>query len=69
MILDEAGEVCFITRVRKRSFVEGSILMPTALISFDREVYHTRRMQRVFCVRFSADSTYVLSGSDETNIR
>ncbi|XP_031548836.1 DDB1- and CUL4-associated factor 13-like [Actinia tenebrosa] len=34
-----------------------------------REVYHTRRMQRVFCVRFSADSTYVLSGSDETNIR
>ena len=26
-------------------------------------------MQRVFCVRFSADSTYVLSGSDETNIR
>ena len=38
-------------------------------IPFNREVYHTRRMQRVFCVRFSADSTYVLSGSDETNIR
>jgi len=26
-------------------------------------------MQRVFCVTFNGDSTYVLSGSDETNIR
>ena len=34
-----------------------------------REVYYTRRMQRVFCARFSADSTFVLSGSEETNIR
>lgn len=34
-----------------------------------REVYHTSRMQRVFCVTFNGDSTYVLSGSDETNIR
>jgi len=34
-----------------------------------REVYHTSRMQRVFAVSFSGDSTYVLSGSDETNIR
>lgn len=34
-----------------------------------REVYHTKRMQRVFCVKFSADSKFVLSGSDETNIR
>jgi len=34
-----------------------------------REVYHTSRMQRIFAVSFSGDSTYVLSGSDETNIR
>lgn len=61
--------ILFIARVRKRPVVLVSILMPTALIYFDREVYHTSRMQRVFCVRFSADSTYVLSGSDETNIR
>ena len=34
-----------------------------------REVYHTKRMQRIFCVKWSSDATYVLSGSDETNIR
>eukprot|EP01134_Creolimax_fragrantissima_P004981 CFRG4981T1 len=34
-----------------------------------REVYHTKRMQRVFSVLFSQDAKYVLSGSDETNIR
>ena len=58
-----------ITRVKNIPFALVSILTLAALIYFDREVYHTRRMQRVFCVRFSADSTYVLSGSDETNIR
>ena len=31
--------------------------------------YHTRRMQRIFCVNFSADARFVLSGSDDTNIR
>ena len=34
-----------------------------------REVYHTKRMQRVFCVNFSMDSKYVISGSDDGNIR
>uniref|UniRef100_A0A672S3U7 Ddb1 and cul4 associated factor 13 n=1 Tax=Sinocyclocheilus grahami TaxID=75366 RepID=A0A672S3U7_SINGR len=34
-----------------------------------REVYHTKRMQHVICVRWSADNKYVLSGSDEMNIR
>ncbi len=34
-----------------------------------REVYHTKRMQRIFCVQWSSDNTYVMSGSDETNIR
>lgn len=27
-----------------------------------RDVYHTKRMQRVFAVRFSGDGTYVFSG-------
>jgi WD repeat and SOF domain-containing protein 1 len=34
-----------------------------------REVYHTRRMQRVFSVKYSMDAKYVLSGSDDTNVR
>ncbi|CAG8771167.1 5080_t:CDS:2, partial [Racocetra fulgida] len=26
-----------------------------------RDIYHTKRMQRIFCVKFSMDSKYVLS--------
>eukprot|EP00607_Mallomonas_marina_P010218 CAMPEP_0182421404 /NCGR_PEP_ID=MMETSP1167-20130531/6782_1 /TAXON_ID=2988 /ORGANISM="Mallomonas Sp, Strain CCMP3275" /LENGTH=329 /DNA_ID=CAMNT_0024598511 /DNA_START=86 /DNA_END=1072 /DNA_ORIENTATION=+ len=34
-----------------------------------REIYHTKRMQKVFSVCYSSDAKYVLSGSDDTNIR
>ncbi|PVH16873.1 uncharacterized protein CXQ87_004430 [Candidozyma duobushaemuli] len=34
-----------------------------------REIYHTKRMQRIFSVCFTTDSRYILSGSDDTNIR
>lgn len=34
-----------------------------------RDVYHTRRMQRVFTVSFSGDADFVLSGSDDADIR
>jgi len=34
-----------------------------------REVYHTKRMQRVFNVRFSQDSKFVFSASDDMNVR
>lgn len=34
-----------------------------------KEVYHTKRMQRVFAVRYSGDGTYVFSGSDDMNVR
>ncbi|KAF2455292.1 WD40-repeat-containing domain protein [Lineolata rhizophorae] len=34
-----------------------------------RDIYHTKRMQRVFSCRFTPDSAYVLSGSDDGNIR
>lgn len=33
------------------------------------QVYHTKRMQRLFSVCWSMDSAYVLSGSDDTNVR
>jgi DDB1- and CUL4-associated factor 13 len=34
-----------------------------------RDVYHTKRMQRVFSARFTPDNNYVLSGSDDGNVR
>lgn len=34
-----------------------------------RDVYHTKRMQRVFCARWTPDNAYVLSGSDDGNVR
>ncbi|XP_065844042.1 DDB1- and CUL4-associated factor 13-like [Oscarella lobularis] len=56
-----------------REFVSGSYDKTIRIFPFDkghsREVYHTKRMQRVFCVRWSADSRFIYSGSEETNIR
>ncbi|KAI1364316.1 WD40-repeat-containing domain protein [Xylaria arbuscula] len=34
-----------------------------------RDIYHTKRMQRVFSVAWSPDTNYVLSGSDDGNVR
>jgi WD repeat and SOF domain-containing protein 1 len=34
-----------------------------------RDIYHTKRMQHVFCVRFLTDARYILSGSDDANVR
>jgi WD repeat and SOF domain-containing protein 1 len=34
-----------------------------------RDIYHTKRMQRVFSCVWTPDNNYVLSGSDDGNIR
>ncbi|ORY07260.1 WD40-repeat-containing domain protein [Clohesyomyces aquaticus] len=34
-----------------------------------RDIYHTKRMQRVFSVAWTPDNNYLLSGSDDGNIR
>ncbi|KAJ9141835.1 U3 small nucleolar RNA associated protein [Pleurostoma richardsiae] len=34
-----------------------------------RDIYHTKRMQRVFSTTWTSDSKFVLSGSDDGNIR
>jgi len=33
------------------------------------DMYHAKRMQRIFTVNYSADSRFILSGSDDTNVR
>eukprot|EP01083_Nonionella_stella_P096936 272511_1 len=56
-----------------REFVSGgydrSVRIYRVGDGHSREIYHTKRMQRVFCVNFSADNNFVLSGSDDTNVR
>jgi WD repeat and SOF domain-containing protein 1 len=56
-----------------REFVSGSYDCTVRLFNANsarsKEVYHAKRMQRVFCVNYSADASFVLTGSDDTNIR
>jgi WD repeat and SOF domain-containing protein 1 len=56
-----------------REFVAGSYDRTLRIFDYNgghsRDVYHLKRMQRVFCTRFSMDGTYVLSGSDDMNVR
>lgn len=56
-----------------KEFVSGSYDKSIRIFEVDkgrsREVYHTKRMQRLTCVAWSHDNKYVISGSDEMNIR
>ncbi|KAJ4822212.1 hypothetical protein Tsubulata_013577 [Turnera subulata] len=56
-----------------REFVTGSYDRSVRIFPYSggtsREVYHAKRMQRVFCVKFSCDASYVISGSDDFNLR
>jgi WD repeat and SOF domain-containing protein 1 len=56
-----------------REFVTGSydksIRIFPAKDGKARDIYHTKRMQRVFTVNFTSDNKYIISGSDDTNIR
>jgi len=54
-------------------FVSASYDHTVRLWSMDksrsRDVYHTKRMQRVLCCHFTPDSRFVLTGSEDANIR
>ncbi|KAG8641350.1 DDB1- and CUL4-associated factor 13 isoform X2 [Manihot esculenta] len=56
-----------------REFATGSYDRTVRIFQYNgghsREIYHTKRMQRVFCVKFSCDASYIISGSDDTNLR
>ncbi|CAH0553142.1 unnamed protein product [Brassicogethes aeneus] len=56
-----------------KEFVSGSYDKSIRIFEVDkghsREIYHTKRMQRLTCVQWTLDSKYILSGSDEMNIR
>lgn len=34
-----------------------------------REIYHTKRMQRVHTVQYTSDSKFIITGSDDSNLR
>jgi len=56
-----------------REFVAGSYDRTARIFSYNgghsREIYHTKRMQRVLAVRFSGDGSYIFTGSDDMNLR
>jgi WD repeat and SOF domain-containing protein 1 len=58
-----------------REFVTGSYDRTIRIFNLTnrngtaREIYHSKRMQRIFTVNYTMDNAYVVSGSDDTNIR
>ena len=56
-----------------KEFVTGSFDKTVRIFNnsegYSRECYHDKRMQKVYSVMYSMDDKYVLSGSDDTNIR
>ncbi|GAA5889718.1 hypothetical protein JCM16303_007150 [Sporobolomyces ruberrimus] len=56
-----------------REFVSGSYDRTVRLWTMgeggSRDIYHTKRMQRVFSTLYTLDTRFVLSGSDDANLR
>ncbi len=56
-----------------REFVTGSYDKTIRIFEHtsgrSREIYHTKRMQRVFAVSYSLDAGYCVSGSDDGDVR
>lgn len=57
-----------------REFVTGSYDRTVRIFSASssgaaRDIYHTKRMQRVWTVQYSADNAFIVTGSDDSNLR
>jgi WD repeat and SOF domain-containing protein 1 len=56
-----------------REFVSASFDKTIRIFPYNdgrsREIYHTKRMQQVNSIIYSMDNRYIVSGSEDTNIR
>ena len=56
-----------------REFVTGSFDQTIRIFEVNagrsRQVYHLKRMQKVFSVLWTTDNQYILSGSEDANVR
>lgn len=56
-----------------KEFVTGSFDQTIRIFGYNagksRQVYHLKRMQKIFSVLWTTDSKYLLSGSEDANIR
>lgn len=56
-----------------REFVTGSYDRTVRIFQTKdnraREIYHTKRMQRIWTVQYSADNKFIVTGSDDSNLR
>ena len=56
-----------------REFVTGSYDRTIRIFPINsgtsRDIYHTKRMQRIFTVQYSLDTKFIVSGSDDSNLR
>jgi WD repeat and SOF domain-containing protein 1 len=56
-----------------REFVTGSYDRTLRIFAYNggnsREIYHTKRMQRVFTVNYTMDNSFIVAGSDDSNLR
>ncbi|KAL3276382.1 hypothetical protein HHI36_011766 [Cryptolaemus montrouzieri] len=71
---DHVGAVTFVDYAPTgKEFVTGSYDKTIRIFEVDkghsRDIYHTKRMQRLTCVQWTLDNKYIISGSDEMNIR
>ncbi|XP_060523698.1 DDB1- and CUL4-associated factor 13 [Cylas formicarius] len=72
--MDHVGAVTYVDYAPTgKEFVSGSYDKSIRIFEVDkghsREIYHTKRMQRLTCVHWTFDNKYIISGSDEMNIR
>ncbi|KAF7283838.1 DDB1- and CUL4-associated factor 13 [Rhynchophorus ferrugineus] len=72
--MDHVGAVTYVDYAPTgKEFVSGSYDKTIRIFEADhghsREIYHTKRMQRLTNVQWTLDNKFIISGSDEMNIR